>query len=776
MTDSNPNTELVAELAESLESATEGENFNSLGLPGRLLEAVARVGYTTPTAIQSQAIPPLLGKRDLVGLAQTGTGKTAAFALPLLAAVDLQVKKIQALVLAPTRELALQVSDAIETYGSGLGGLRHVTVYGGAPIHQQLARLDRGVHVVVGTPGRIMDCMRRGAMDLSDLRMLVLDEADEMLRMGFIEDIEWIVQQTPKRRQTALFSATMAREIERVAQTYLDNPVRVEVKRSTKTVANIKQFVLITRRQEKYGALVRILDTAASKAVLVFARTKIGCDQLAASLVADGFSAAALHGDMSQNHRQEVVRRMKSGRTQLVVATDVAARGLDIEDITHVINYDPPGEPDTYVHRIGRTGRAGRDGTSILMLTPQERRRLVFIERHTRQKMQPFPLPTNRDLEEVRARLFKQAVEDLLQHREHALGPYRRVAEELAEAHSAQDVAAAIAMMATRHRPLTVSGPEPRLFDIDPRKNKQRRDNRPVHPYHQQPSQHRDAPPAQRDSHWPQRDARPPQRDARPPQRDARPPQRDARPPQHDARPPQRDARPAHPAHQGPPPQHADQAIGERPTRPAQSPSHPPAVRPAAPMAAAPAHSDNERRPRHERPNRPSAGQVRADRKQRQQRRRDDIARTRLFISLGKRAGLRPSDLVGAVTNEAGIDGGAIGAIDIGEKFSFFDVATEDVPRVLDRMGHTNIRGRKCGVRVAIPEGEGPPQRVVPARHQKHGGAPDKRERKGSRNSSGDRPPKRKTSSRGSVSGDAPPKRRPVARRGGPKKHIRSRG
>ncbi|MCB9727197.1 MAG: DEAD/DEAH box helicase [Deltaproteobacteria bacterium] len=454
--------------AETPESPNASGGFAALGLAPALLEALAAVGYENPTAIQVAAIPHLLAGRDLLGQAQTGTGKTAAFALPMLQRLDLDRIEVQGLVLTPTRELALQVTEAIKTYAQRLGPVRIMTVYGGAPIGAQLTRIERGVHIVVGTPGRVMDCIRRGALQLDAVRMVALDEADEMLRMGFIDDVEWIVGHTPDKRQTALFSATMPGPIRRVAEHYLKNPITAAVQEATRTVADVEQRVLCVYPRDKLDALTRMLEVEPSEAVLVFARTQAECADLADALEYRGFASAPLHGGMSQSQREDVVRRLRSGRLRLVVATDVAARGLDVEHVSHVINMGPPPDPETYVHRIGRTGRAGRTGVAVLFLTPRERHIRGQIERFTRQRMVEVGIPTNDELAEGRALRLQAAVRFRLEETD--LADYRAAMEQLVEALDVDplDVAAALAHLVTREQPLVVDGPEPRAVGHRP--------------------------------------------------------------------------------------------------------------------------------------------------------------------------------------------------------------------------------------------------------------------------------------------------------------------
>jgi len=543
-------------------------SFADLGVSEALCAGLAELGFTAPTPIQAQAIPTLLQGRDIVGQAQTGTGKTAAFGLPMLQCLDLEAKTVQGLVLAPTRELARQVTEALSSYATQMPELRIVTVYGGAPYRPQLRALSRGVHVVVGTPGRVIDCIERGALVLDQVRMAVLDEADEMLRMGFIDDVETILDKTPESRQLALFSATMPRQIRRIAEGTLQNPATISVQGQQRSVDGIEQRAMILAERDKQEALVRILEAEQSGATLVFARTQVRCQELAEALDARGLGAAPLHGGLSQQQREDVVRRLREERIQLVVATDVAARGLDVDGITHVINYDPPQNAEIYLHRIGRTGRAGRQGVAILMLTPRDRRVWSGIERFTKRKLTRMQVPSNMQLAAGRKARYADKVRAALESE--ALGPYRDVVEQLvAEGADAVEVATAMAFLANEKTPFEVKSRGPQAIEHKERPPREHRDSRPRREY------------------------------------------RDAEPPS-----------------------------GEW---------------------------------------------------------------TRLFISLGSSAGIRPGDLVGAVANELGISGKNIGAIDIRDRFSFFEVASEHAERVIDVMGSTKIRGRKAGITLARP-------------------------------------------------------------------------
>ncbi|GGM14191.1 DEAD/DEAH box helicase [Nakamurella endophytica] len=377
--------------------------FADLGLPRQLLRAAEALGYRTPTAIQERAIPALLAGRDITGVAQTGTGKTAAFGLPLLASVDPAVPAVQALVLAPTRELAVQVATALGELGRYLPDLTVVPVYGGAPFLPQRAALRAGAQVVVGTPGRIIDHLERGTLTLQDVRFLVLDEADEMLRMGFAEDVDSILSRSPGDRQTALFSATMPAQIRAVAAAHLTDPVDVAVSRPSSTVAAVRQTYAVVPFRDKVDSLVRVLAVADAQATIVFVRTKEACDTVGAELVARGLSAAAINGDVPQKERERIIDRLRTGRLDVLVATDVAARGLDVDRVELVVNFDAPGEPESYVHRIGRTGRAGREGQALTFFTPREASRLRVIERATRVKLEQVTVPTAADVAAHRA-------------------------------------------------------------------------------------------------------------------------------------------------------------------------------------------------------------------------------------------------------------------------------------------------------------------------------------------------------------------------------------
>jgi ATP-dependent RNA helicase DeaD len=455
-------------------------SFEDLAISPALLQTIREIGYESPSPIQAASIPHLLAGRDLLGQAQTGTGKTAAFALPILNGIDISKRVPQALVLAPTRELAIQVAEAFQTYARHLEGFHILPVYGGQGMGQQLRQLARGVHVIVGTPGRIMDHLRRETLNLSQISTLVLDEADEMLRMGFIEDVEWILDHTPETRQTALFSATMPPAIRKIAERYLRDPAEVKIQAKTATVEAINQQYWIADGMQKLDALTRILDADDIDAMIIFVRTKTETVELAEKLEARGYEAAALNGDMSQVLREKVIDRLKKGALDIVIATDVAARGLDVERITHVVNYDIPYDTEAYIHRIGRTGRAGRKGTAILFVAPREKRMLRAIEQATRQPIQQMRLPTLRDIADRRIEQFKAQLVETLDSQD--IGFYRDLVDKLVAEDIGEpaDIAAAIAHLMHRERPLAApEEPEPRFreYPRDSRRDYRRDDN-----------------------------------------------------------------------------------------------------------------------------------------------------------------------------------------------------------------------------------------------------------------------------------------------------------
>ncbi|MGA2188103.1 MAG: DEAD/DEAH box helicase [Steroidobacteraceae bacterium] len=566
-------------------------SFRDLALSEPVLRALADVGYESPSPIQAATIPVLLSGADMLGQAQTGTGKTAAFALPALSRIDLSKHEPQVLVLVPTRELALQVSEAFLRYAAHIKGFHVLPIYGGQSYQPQLNALRRGVHVVVGTPGRVIDHMNRGTLKLSGLSLLVLDEADEMLQMGFVDAVESILEQTPPQRQVALFSATMAAPIRRIAAKHLRSPVEVTIKSKTSTATNIRQRYWMVSGMHKLDALTRILEAEPFDGMLVFTRTKQSTVELAEKLEARGFAAAPLNGDIPQPLRERTVARLKAGQIDIVVATDVAARGLDVERIGHVVNYDVPYDTESYVHRVGRTGRAGRKGEAILFIAPRERNMLRAIERATRQVIEPMNLPTVDAVNALRIVKFKQRVlETVAQAEARALRP---VIEQL-EAETGLpliDIAAAIAAMSQGTTPLLLGakgdrGVEERVL---------------------------------------------------PPSRFEQPSERRAN---------------------GPPP--------------------PPPQTRAAPAIEAhvPAAEESERKPR------PRTGN----------------SMETFRIEVGSTHGIRPSNVVGAIANEAGIEGVHIGRIDIREDHSFVDLPEGMPKQIFKLLQKVLVAGRELKI------------------------------------------------------------------------------
>jgi len=444
-------------------------NFDSLNLSPAVLKAVKDAGYEAPSPIQAECIPHLVEGKDLLGQAQTGTGKTAAFALPLLTRIDLKQKDPQILVLAPTRELAIQVAEAFQTYARHMKNFHVLPIYGGQAYGNQLRQLKHGAHVIVGTPGRVMDHISRGTLKLEGLKTLVLDEADEMLRMGFIDDVEWILGHTPKTRQIALFSATMPAVIKKVAQKYLNDPELIKIESKTATASNIHQRYWRVSGMHKLDALTRIMEMEEFDGMIIFVRTKTATVDLAEKLSARGHACEALNGDIAQASREKIVDRLRKGKLDVLIATDVVARGLDVERISHIVNYDIPYDTESYIHRIGRTGRAGRKGDAILFIAPREQRLLTAIERATKQKIEPMKLPTASDINKIRVDRFKQKVVDALSAE--GLEFYYQLMTEVIQEQTVEplEVAAALAHLA--------QGDEPLLLTERPQRTVRERDN-----------------------------------------------------------------------------------------------------------------------------------------------------------------------------------------------------------------------------------------------------------------------------------------------------------
>ncbi|MCZ0730309.1 DEAD/DEAH box helicase [Mycolicibacterium iranicum] len=434
--------------------------FADLQIHPSVLQAVADVGYESPSPIQAETIPAMLAGSDVVGLAQTGTGKTAAFAIPILSKIDTDSRNTQALVLAPTRELALQVAEAFGRYGAHLR-VNVLPIYGGASYVPQLSGLKRGAQVVVGTPGRVIDHLEKGSLDLSHLDYLVLDEADEMLQMGFAEDVERILADTPEYKQVALFSATMPPAIKKITAKYLHDPVEVTVKAKTQTAENITQRYFLVSYPRKMDALTRLLEVEQGDAMIVFVRTKQATEEVAEKLKARGFAAAAINGDIAQAVRERTINALKDGSIDILVATDVAARGLDVERISHVVNFDIPHDPESYVHRIGRTGRAGRSGTALLFVTPRERHLLNAIERVTRQKLVESELPSVEDVNEKRVAKFRDSITDALD--KPGIELFRKLIEGYERDHDVPmaDIAAALALQSRDGEEFLMTEPPP---------------------------------------------------------------------------------------------------------------------------------------------------------------------------------------------------------------------------------------------------------------------------------------------------------------------------
>jgi ATP-dependent RNA helicase DeaD len=550
--------------------------FASLGLRDSLVRTLTTLGYEAPTPIQERTIPLLLGQKNVIGQAQTGTGKTAAFALPILEKVDPERRETQALVLTPTRELAMQVAEALHSYAHDMPQLSVLPVYGGAPIGHQLSRLQRGAQIVVGTPGRLIDHLDRRSLSLKDIRMIVLDEADEMLKMGFKDDVDRILAELPKTRQIALFSATMPPEVLRIAERHMPGAERVAIEQKTMTASAIEQRFINVSEAQKLDVLTKMLELEENEAVLIFRRTKTGSAELAERLAGRGFAAEAMHGDMNQRERESVIRRLKAGQIEIVVATDVAARGLDVEQISHVVNFDIPWDVEAYVHRIGRTGRAGRSGVATLFVTPRERKQMREIEKFTRTAIKPMKMPTTADLAAARVAALKESLRKVIADGD--LDLYLEVVEQLVDEgqHDVAEIAAAAVKVASGSRPIAAEREEPMAVT------------------------------------------------------------------------PERTAKPARASKGG--------------------------------------------------------------------------DRVRLSISLGKRDGIRPADVVGSIANEAGLSGSEIGPIEIRDTMTFVEVPAESADVVIAKVGRTRFRGKN--VKLQRAGGDDRPVRgrkTVPPKTKEHG-------------------------------------------------------
>ena len=596
-------------------STPDTATFAELGLSPAILRALDEVGYERPSPIQARTIPLILEGRDVLGQAQTGTGKTAAFALPLLSKIDVSQTKPQVLVLAPTRELAIQVAEAFQTYAQALKGFHVLPIYGGSDFRGQLAGLRRGAHVVVGTPGRIMDHMRRSTLDLSGLKAIVLDEADEMLRMGFIDDVQWILEQAPVERQVALFSATMPPPIRKIANQHLKNPEHVTIEQKTASAETIRQRYWPVRGVNKLDALTRILEAEPFTGMIIFVRTKTLTVELADRLNARGFAASPLNGDMSQALRENTVDKLRKGTLDILVATDVAARGLDVDRISHVLNYDIPYDVESYIHRIGRTGRAGKHGDAILFVAPREQRLLGALERATRKKIDLMELPSTELINDRRIGKFMQQITDTLADKD--LGPFQELIDRYEVEHNvpAREIAAALAQLLQGEQPLFL-------------------ENKPVPKEYESRGER------------PERAERPRRDDSRSEgRRDNRDSSRDAGREESRSRPPRAD--------------------GERPPFPVKEER---AEKPRRPREDSDAVPEYKRRPERD-------ATPEFDRKPR--RANDDVVEDgmdRYRIEVGHAQEVKPANIVGAIANEAGIDSQYIGRIQIFDEHSFVDL------------------------------------------------------------------------------------------------------
>lgn len=640
-------------------TAADSNGFSDLGLHECLVQALRDVGYEAPTPIQAATIPLLLTGSDVLGQAQTGTGKTGAFALPVLAKIDVSKPHTQAMVLVPTRELAIQVAEAFQRYATHMKGFHVLPIYGGQSYTPQLKGLKRGAHVIVGTPGRVMDHMKRGSLPLDGMSFLVLDEADEMLQMGFIDDIEWILEQLPATRQVALFSATVPPAIRRIAQRHLREPKEITIRSKTSTAPNIRQRYWLVSGMHKLDALTRILEVETFDAMLVFVRTKLETVELAERLEARGFEAAPLNGDIPQQHRERTIGALKSGKIDIVVATDVAARGLDVERISHVVNYDVPYDSESYIHRIGRTGRAGRSGEAILFIAPRERNMLRIIERATRQQIAQMNLPSVAAVNEQRVAKFKQRIADALAEGE--AQSFRGIVEEFQTEHNVSplDIASALASLLQGSTPLLLPErpePESRGWSVDDSRGRDR---------------HSDSPPRGRFRDRDDRRSNGPTRD------DRQVPQVQA-----DTHGGGGDA-----SQQG---DAGHQAEGER----------------SRGVAPAPDRSRDDRRPANGR-GAAAEGEGNGARQGRRRSKDGDMAFETFRVEVGHTHGVKPGNIVGAIANEAGLEGRHIGHVDIRDDHTFIDLP-EGMPRDIFR---SLQKVRVVGQELRISRVDGKPPR-----------------------------------------------------------------
>jgi len=633
-------------------------SFADLNLSAQVLQALADVGYESPSPIQAATIPPLLDGKDVLGQAQTGTGKTAAFALPILSKLDLRQRTPQALVLCPTRELAIQVAEAFQKYAAHMPGFHVLPIYGGQSYTPQLTSLKRGVHVVVGTPGRVMDHLKRNTLDLSKLTNLVLDEADEMLQMGFIDDVDWILEQTPAKRQVALFSATMPPQIRRICQKHLKSPVEITIRGKTSTAVNTRQrYWIVGGMHNKLEALTRILESETFDAMIVFARTKQATVELAEKLGARGFSVEALNGDIQQNVRERTITRLKNGQIDIIVATDVAARGLDVDRVSHVINYDVPYDSESYVHRIGRTGRAGRSGEAILFIAPRERNMLGVIERATRQPIEAMQMPTVEAVNQQRIAKFKEKISATIASGE--AKRFRFIVEQMEQEgeSSATDIAAALVVMAQGKSPLLLENGRSSSTGNDKgwtptpsaRSNDRGSERAPRQPKFERDSREERAPRSRRDEK--------PQFAVTPAKAGGQ-----AQKPH-----PQMDSRLRGNDDAARPELHFDSDTDDVESLPSF-------------LDDEPAAQEKESAPRGRKDD------------------RDDIKRETYRIEVGHTHGIKAGNIVGAIANEAGLEGKFIGRVDIRDDHSFVDLP-EGMPKQIFRdLQKTRVGGQELRI------------------------------------------------------------------------------
>jgi ATP-dependent RNA helicase DeaD len=656
--------------------------FSALGVDTAVLQALTDLGYEVPTPIQAATIPPLLAGSDVLGQAQTGTGKTAAFALPVLSRTDLGRTQPQALVLVPTRELAIQVAEAFQSYAAHMDGFHVLPIYGGQSYTPQIKGLKRGAHVVVGTPGRVMDHMKRGTLDLTGLSFLVLDEADEMLQMGFIDDIEWILEQTPSTRQVALFSATLPPAIRRIAQKHLREPAEITIQSKTSTAANIRQRYWLVSGLHKLDALTRILEAETFDAMLIFVRTKLETVDLSERLQARGFDAAALNGDIPQAQRERTINALRAGKVDIVVATDVAARGLDVERVSHVVNYDVPYDSESYIHRIGRTGRAGRSGEAILFIAPRERNMLRIIERATRQRIEQMSLPSIADVNVQRVARFKQRITAAVEAGEGAV--FRELIEEFEREQNvpAVDIAAALASLLQGGAPLLLAE-APRPADVgraaadEPRSESRRGGRAEKQERRKERFGSREGRSERFGSHASRAERRRDRFGERGPEgRQAG----NSVESEHGAERPGRGAERL-------------EHRGDRPGRGAERLEH--RAERTELSAGPPRHGAG--RSEHE----PSAREERDAPEHKRRRRSHDIAYETFRIEVGHVHGVKPGNIVGAIANEAGLEGRHIGHVDIREDHSFVDLP-EGMPKEIFRsLKRVRVVGRELQIALA---------------------------------------------------------------------------